>query len=79
MKWFFGLIQQGVESCQSQEKSRDLAEWLKRLTTNSVVATIMGSIQASSGTVESEGQQMKQCRMSYIKKFKKEKLGEEET
>ncbi len=49
----------------------DLAEWLKRLTANAVVATVLGSIH-----VESEGRQMKQCRISYIKqqqKFKKEK------
>jgi hypothetical protein len=67
-------------SCQSLEKSTDLAEWLERLTATAVVATVMGSIPASSDTVESEGQQMKQCRISYIKNnFKKENLGEEET
>ncbi len=37
------------------------AEWLERLTTNAVVATVLGSILASSDTVESEGRQMKQC------------------
>ncbi len=39
----------------------DLAEWLKRLTANAEVAEVLGSIPASSDTVESEGRQMKQC------------------
>ncbi len=39
----------------------DLAEWLERLTVNAPVATVLGSIPASVGTVESEGRQMKQC------------------
>jgi hypothetical protein len=30
-------------------------------------ATVLGSIQASSDTVESEGRQMKQCGITYIK------------
>ncbi len=38
-----------------------VAEWLERLTVNAVVATVLGSIPASSDTVESEGRQMKQC------------------
>jgi hypothetical protein len=38
----------------------DLAEWLERLTANAGVATVLGSIPASSDTVESEGRQMKQ-------------------
>ncbi len=33
----------------------DLAEWFERLTANAVVATVLGSIPASSDTVESEG------------------------
>jgi hypothetical protein len=37
-----------------------LAEWLERLTANAEVATVQGSIPASSDTVESEGR-MKQC------------------
>jgi hypothetical protein len=37
-----------------------LAEWLERLTANALVATVLGSIPASSDTVESEGRQMKQ-------------------
>jgi hypothetical protein len=37
------------------------SEWLERLTANAVVATVLGSIPASSDTVESEGCQMKQC------------------
>jgi hypothetical protein len=39
----------------------ELAEWLERLTANAVVATVLGSIPASSDTMESEGRQMKQC------------------
>jgi hypothetical protein len=38
-----------------------LAEWLERQAANAVVATVLGSITASSDTVESEGPQMKQC------------------
>ncbi len=38
-----------------------MAEWLDRLTVNAVVATVLGSMSASSDTVESEGRQMKQC------------------
>ncbi len=52
-------------------KGWDLAEWLERLTVNAVVAIVLGSIPASSDTVESEGRQMKQCRISYIKKIQK--------
>ncbi len=39
----------------------DLAKWLERLTVNALVATVLGSIPASVGTVESEERQMKQC------------------
>ncbi len=39
----------------------DVAEWLERLTANAEVTTILGSILASSDTVESEGQQIKPC------------------
>ncbi len=42
-----------------------------RLTANAVVATVLGSVQASSDTVESEGRQMKQCWISYIKRKRK--------
>ncbi len=49
----------------------DLAEWLELLTANAIVATVLGSIPASSDTVESEGRQMKQCQKSYIKKIQK--------
>ncbi len=45
----------------------DLAACLKRLTANAVVAIVLGSIPASSDTMESEGRQMKQCWVSYIK------------
>ncbi len=34
---------------------------------NAKVATLLGSIPASSDTVESEGRQMKQCSVTYIK------------
>ncbi len=40
---------------------RSIAEWLERQTANTIVATVLGSIPASSDTVESEGRQMKQC------------------
>jgi hypothetical protein len=48
----------------------DLAEWLERLTANAVVATVLSSISASSDIGKSEGRQMKQCGISYIKKKK---------
>jgi hypothetical protein len=44
-----------------QPSGWDLAEWLKRLAVNGKVATVLGSIPASSDTEESEGRQMKQC------------------
>ncbi len=34
------------------------SEWLERLTVNAVVATVLGSIAASSDTVECEGRQI---------------------
>jgi hypothetical protein len=37
------------------------SEWLERPTANAKVETVLGSIPASSDTVESEGWQMKQC------------------
>ncbi len=39
----------------------DLAERLERLAVNATVATVLGSIPASSDTVEWEGWQKKQC------------------
>ncbi len=48
----------------------DLAKWLERLTANAQVATVLGSIPASVGTVESEGRQMKQCWILYEQKEK---------
>jgi hypothetical protein len=36
-------------------------ERLERLIANAKVATVLGSIPASSDTVDSEGRQMKQC------------------
>jgi len=41
------------------------------LTANAPVATVLGSIPASVGTVESEGRQMKQCWILYEQKKKK--------
>ncbi len=49
----------------------DLAEWLERLTANAVVATILGSIPASSDTVESEWRQMMFNIVHKLKKSKK--------
>ncbi len=49
----------------------DLAKWLECLTVNAVVAIVLGSIPASADTVESEGRQMKQRWISYIKRKKK--------
>jgi hypothetical protein len=40
---------------------RDLAKWLERPAVSAKVTIVMGSIPASSVTVESEGRQMKQC------------------
>jgi hypothetical protein len=48
----------------------DLAEWLEHLTASAIVATVLNSIPASSDTVESEGRQIKQCWISYIKRKK---------
>ncbi len=45
----------------------DLAKCWERLAVNAKVATVLGSIPASSDTVESEGWQMKQCWITYIK------------
>ncbi len=44
----------------------DQVEWLERLTANAEVSAVLGSIPASSDTVESERRQMKQCWMKYI-------------
>ncbi len=46
---------------RDQNCGRDLAEWLERLDANAEVATVLGSIPATSDTVESEGRQMKLC------------------
>ncbi len=43
---------------------------LERLTANAEVATVLDSFLASSDTVESEGRQMKQCWIQYIKNQK---------
>ncbi len=42
-------------------KSRDQAQLLERLTANAKVAKVLGSIPASSDTVESKGRRMQQC------------------
>jgi hypothetical protein len=44
----------------------DQAEWLQRLTAHAEVATVLGSIPASSDTVESDTRQMKHCWIQYI-------------
>ncbi len=46
----------------------DLAELLERLAVNAKVATVLGAITASFDTVKSEGRQMKQSLITYIKK-----------
>jgi hypothetical protein len=38
------------------------------MTANAPVATVLGSILASVGTVESEGRLMKQCLIQYMEK-----------
>jgi hypothetical protein len=40
---------------------RSSLQWLERLTANAEVASVLGSIPASSDAVETEGRQMKQC------------------
>jgi len=47
------------------------AEYLERLTASAEVETVLGSVPASSDTVESEGRQMEQCLLHYIEKKKK--------
>ncbi len=44
----------------------DLADWLQRLTANVKIATVLGSIPASSDTVDSEGRQKKQDWKKYF-------------
>jgi hypothetical protein len=51
-----------------------MAEWLMRLTFNAKAATVLGSIPASSDTLESEGRQMKQNRKSTLKNLKNSPL-----
>ncbi len=52
----------------------DLSYWLEWLTANAEVATVLGSILASSDTAESEGRQMKQCWIQYIEIKKNSKV-----
>ncbi len=72
---FIGCAEQvflmGFPVSEYETSGWDLAEGSERLTVNAVVATVMGSITASSDTVESEGRQKNQCWISYIKKSKK--------
>ncbi len=57
-----GLFKEGVPSSTAvQVDENDLALWLERLTANAEVVTVLGSIPASSDTMESEGRQTKQC------------------
>ncbi len=51
----------------------DLAEWLERLTANAEVATVLGSIPASSDKVESEGRHMECWREREIKWYASKK------
>ncbi len=46
------------------------AERLEHLAVNAKVATVLGSFPVSSDAVESEGRQMKQCWITYMKKWK---------
>ncbi len=43
----------------------ELAKWLERLKTNAEVATVLGSIPASSDTVEPMGRQFRQYWIKY--------------
>jgi hypothetical protein len=47
-----------------------LAERLERLTANAEDATVLGSITASSGKMEFEGRQIKQCWIQYVEEKK---------
>ncbi len=38
-----------------------VASWLERLAVNAKVATVLGSVTASSDTMDLRGRQMKQC------------------
>ncbi len=50
-----------------------LAKRLECLAVNAKVATVLGSIPAYSDSVESEGEQMKQCWITYTKRIKSKK------
>ncbi len=47
---------------------------VRALTANAIVATVQGSIPATSDTVESEGRQTKQCWISYIRRKNSKKI-----
>ncbi len=53
--------------CSCMSGMRSSRVWLKRQADNAKVATVLASILASSDRVESEGRQMKQCLITYIK------------
>ncbi len=55
------ILKDEKQTWKEKEKKKPQAEWLERLTADAAVATVLGSIPTSSGTVESEGRQMKQC------------------
>ncbi len=59
-----------VHSFRSTRCGWDLAECLERLTAIAKVPSVLGSIPASSDTVESEGRQMKGYRIRYKQKNK---------
>ncbi len=54
---YFSGIQWGTDI---EESGWDLAEWLERVAAKAEVAAVLGSIPASSDTLESEVRQMKQ-------------------
>jgi hypothetical protein len=58
IRW--GLLTSRYFFIEYKNSKTHLAELLERLTVNTVVAIVLGSIPASSDTVESEGLQMKQ-------------------
>ncbi len=65
---------QGVLVMSPKDGFPHVDEWLERLTANAEVATVLGSIPASSDTVESEERQMKQCWNQYKEEQKYKKI-----
>ncbi len=58
---YIDLIHMWMRSYGVVDEMKSIDEWLKRLDVNAKVATVLGSIPASSDTRESEGRQIKQC------------------